>query len=103
MKKSPAKSLAMPRQEPLLRNFKGWKLEEAKARLSEVVRQAQDSPQRITVHGQDAVILVSARTFAEMLPASSEKSLHVLLSSSPLAEIDFDFESVRSPVREPEL
>ena len=38
-----------------------WRLQDAKARLSEVVRQAQQrGPQRVTLHGRDAVVVVRA-------------------------------------------
>lgn len=41
-----------------------WKLEDAKARLSEVVRSARaEGPQRVTVRGRDAVVVVSAEEF----------------------------------------
>lgn len=94
------------RDEPalsLLGAFKGWKLEDAKARFSELVKCATREPQRVTVHGRDAVMVVDAETFAKMLPASSQPSLHELLSESPLARLDFEAKSVRSPVRKIEL
>ena len=41
-----------------------WQLQEAKNRLSEVVRLAQsDGPQTITVRGEDAVVVVSASEY----------------------------------------
>jgi antitoxin Phd len=41
-----------------------WKLEDAKARFSEVVRHAQaDGPQRVSVRGRDAVVIVSVEDF----------------------------------------
>jgi prevent-host-death family protein len=47
-----------------------WKLQDAKARFSEVVRRAQsDGPQRVTVHGKDAVIVVSASEYDKRRPA----------------------------------
>lgn len=68
------------------------------------IGQARPSePQRVTVHGRDAVMVVDAATFAKMLPASSQTSLHPLLSQSPLARLDFEPGSVRSPVRKIEL
>jgi prevent-host-death family protein len=51
-----------------------WKLQDAKARFSEVVRLAQTKgPQRVTVHGKDAVVIVSADDFAEAQPADKDK------------------------------
>lgn len=41
-----------------------WKLEDAKARFSELVRRARgDGPQRVTVRGRDAVVVVAAEEF----------------------------------------
>lgn len=88
---------------PLLQHFKGWKLEEAKSRFSEVVKRAHEEPQRITVHGKDSVVIVDAEEFARMIPASDQTSLHKVLSTSPLAEVDFETEGMRSPVRDVEL
>ncbi|MCL2422929.1 MAG: type II toxin-antitoxin system Phd/YefM family antitoxin [Micrococcales bacterium] len=36
-----------------------WQLQEAKNRLSEVVRRSESGPQTITVHGQPAAVVVS--------------------------------------------
>jgi antitoxin Phd len=44
-----------------------WELEDAGARLSEVVRRARsEGPQRVTVRGEDAVVVVSAEEFERM-------------------------------------
>ena len=41
-----------------------WRLHDAKARFSEVVRRALDQgPQRVTLHGKDAVVVVDAAAF----------------------------------------
>ncbi len=44
-----------------------WQLQEAKNRLSEVVRKAiSEGPQVITLHGADAAVVVSAKDFGRM-------------------------------------
>jgi len=49
--------------------YRGWKLEDAKARFSEVVRLAQsEGPQRVTVRGRDAVVVISAEQLEQLLP-----------------------------------
>jgi len=49
--------------------YRGWKLEDAKARFSEVVRLAQsEGPQRVTVRGRDAVVVISAEELEQLLP-----------------------------------
>ena len=44
-----------------------WQLQEAKNRLSEVVRKARsEGPQVITLHGSAAAVVVSAQDFGRM-------------------------------------
>jgi len=62
-----------------------WKLQDAKARFSELVRKARSgAPQTVTVHGKDAVVVFDperfevrgkpkqARTMAEFVEASKK-------------------------------
>ncbi len=47
----------------------GWKLQDAKARFSELVRRAQtEGPQRVTVRGRDAVVVIAADELESLLP-----------------------------------
>jgi antitoxin Phd len=76
-----------------------WKLQDAKARFSEVVRRAHtDGPQHITVHGKDSVVVVSLEDFtAEQTKSATGADLVAALSQ--LRGLDIVRESVRSPVR----
>ena len=67
-----------------------WKLEDAKARFSEVVRRARDQgPQKVTYRGNDAVVVVAAADFKRLLPAERPRqSLASFLRDSALGEID---------------
>ena len=50
----------------------GWKLEDAKARFSEVVRRAKsEGPQRVSVRGRDAVVVVAVDEFERLQPRTS--------------------------------
>ncbi|QUS62578.1 type II toxin-antitoxin system prevent-host-death family antitoxin [Synechocystis sp. PCC 7338] len=81
-----------------------WKLEDAKARFSELVRLAQgENPQLVTVRGKDAVVVLAADQFAKLLPLMAQPNIHEFLSQSPLNRLDFEHSSVQSPVREVEL
>ena len=54
---------------PGAKRYRGWKLEDAKARFSELVRRAQsEGPQRVTVRGRDAVVVISAEELERLLP-----------------------------------
>ncbi len=51
----------------------GWKLQDAKARFSEVVRRARtEGPQRVTIRGQDAVVVIAADELDRLLPQTSD-------------------------------
>ena len=59
----------------------GWKLEDAKARFSEVVRRAKsEGPQRVSVRGRDAVVVVAVDEFerpaAPNLEPAAVRNLH---------------------------
>jgi antitoxin Phd len=51
-----------------------WKLQDAKARFSEVVDRAlHDGPQVVTRHGENAVVIVAYRDFIGAEPAQDFK------------------------------
>jgi prevent-host-death family protein len=69
-----------------------WKLEDAKARFSEVVRSARErGPQRVTVRGQDAVVILSMADYARLAPAAAKPTLVSLFAEGPFARLA-DFE-----------
>ena len=80
-----------------------WRLDEAKARLSEVVRLAREAgPQHVTVHGREAVVVLSAEDYAWLAPAASS-SLAALFGTGPFARLDsFDPDAARDrpPLRD---
>ena len=74
----------------MVARLRAWKLEEAKARFSEVVRRARaDGPQRVTYRGQDAVVVIAVEEFRKLLPAERPRQALVeFLRGTPLGEID---------------
>ncbi|KTE04149.1 prevent-host-death protein [Sphingopyxis sp. H038] len=54
--------------------MRSWKLEDAKARFSEVVRLAEsEGPQRVTVRGREAVVVMSVAELNRLLPDNPEQ------------------------------
>ena len=90
------------RQLAALSGYRDWQLHDAKAHLSDLVRRArEEGPQRITVYGEDAVVAVATGDFAQLLaPSKPQRTLHALLSDSPLRDLEFGEEGERSPVRD---
>jgi antitoxin Phd len=70
--------------------LRAWKLEEAKARFSEVVRRAREQgPQRVTYHGKDAVVVIAVDDLKRLLPAERpRRSIVDFLQETALGEID---------------
>ena len=67
-----------------------WQLQEAKNRLSEVVRKASDEgPQVITLRGDDAVVVVAADEYAR-LTRKPKGNLVDFLKKSPLGAVELD-------------
>ncbi len=60
-----------------------WQLQDAKARMSELVKRAQEAPQSITLHGKPVAVLVSQAAFDGMSRASG--TLVDFMRASPLA------------------
>ena len=66
-----------------------WQLQEAKNRLSEVVRKATDEgPQVITLRGDDAVVVIAARDYAR-LTRRPKGTLVEFFHNSPLRGTGF--------------
>ena len=79
-----------------------WLLQEAKARLSEVVRAAQtDGPQEISLRGRPAAVLVCARDWRKR--SICRPSLVEFIRNSPLAKGRVKIERDGSPAREVDL
>jgi len=62
-----------------------WRLQDARARLSELVRQAQQrGPQRVTLHGRDAIVIIRPDEFDRMWRPISGRDIVTALATSPL-------------------
>ena len=91
------------RQFAALSGYRDWQLHDAKAHLSDLVRRArEEGPQRITVYGEDAVVVVAAaeyRADADRVQADAQPAC-AARPNSPLRDLEFGEEGERSPVRD---
>ncbi len=66
-----------------------WKLEDAKAKFSELVRRANAAgPQHVTVRGHEAAVVLSARDYRKLIPPQDKKPLVEFLESLQLDGLD---------------
>ncbi|HET9033610.1 MAG TPA: type II toxin-antitoxin system Phd/YefM family antitoxin [Dokdonella sp.] len=71
-----------------------WQLQEAKNRLSEVVKAAKTKgPQIITVRGKEEVAVVSIEELRRLTP--NKESLFEFLRNSPLRGVELNIERSR--------
>lgn len=81
-----------------------WRLHDAKARFSELVRQAHsDGPQHVTVHGRDSVVVIAESEYRRLRGERTGKLLVDLLADSPLRDIEFEHPKVHGPIRNVKL
>ena len=80
--------------------MKKWQMQEAKARLSEVVKCAEsDGPQYITHHGQSVAVVVSQAMYTRL--TCNAQGLEDLMRRSPLYDAeDLRFERDASLTRD---
>ena len=82
--------------------MQSWQVQEAKARFSELIRNAATSgPQSITVHGRKAAVVLSARDYQRLKQPSN--SLTEFMRNSPLAGVELEIERDASLPREVDL
>lgn len=68
---------------------RGWKLEDAKARFSEVVRLARsEGPQRVSVRGKDVVVIISVEELERLAPKPPQTPLVEFLEGLHLGGLD---------------
>ena len=80
-----------------------WQMQEAKARLSEVVKRAQkEGPQEITLHGRSVAVVLTREMYDRL--AGTGQSLVEFMRASPLyGQEDISFERSQTLTREIEL
>ncbi len=80
-----------------------WQLQDAKARFSQLFRRARDEgPQRVTRHGKDAVVVLSAEQY-DRLAARQRGSLVEFFARSPLRGVKLDLTRAKDYGRDVEL
>jgi prevent-host-death family protein len=79
-----------------------WQLQDAKARLSEVVKKAaQEGPQHITLHGEPAAVVLSEADYQHL--KKRPKRFIAFILDSPLKGVELDLTRDRSRSRKVSL
>ena len=80
----------------------GWALQDAKAKFSELFRQARVAgPQKVTKHGKEAVMVIAYEEYERLACRQNEpQTLSQFFAQSPLAGVELDLERDQDPGRE---
>lgn len=79
-----------------------WPLQDAKARLSELVKRARtEGPQAITVHGDPAVVVLAVPEYERL--TRPKQRFSEFIRRSPLKGAKLDLERDRSTARDVDL
>ena len=65
-----------------------WQVQEAKAMLSEVIKEASAKPQVITVRGKDTAVILSFEDYQKL--ARPRQSLFEFIQNSPLKDLNLE-------------
>ncbi|WP_457798896.1 type II toxin-antitoxin system prevent-host-death family antitoxin [Methylocystis sp. S23] len=77
-----------------------WRLQDAKARFSELVRRVRsEGPQRVSVHGRDEVVVVSVEEFNRLKGERTGAALIDALQASPYRDVEIEPKRAPMPVR----
>jgi prevent-host-death family protein len=71
-----------------------WQLQEAKAMFSAVIKSAAETPQVITVRGQETAVVLSIAEYRRL--ASPRQSIVEFFRNSPWADVELDLERDKS-------
>ena len=78
-----------------------WRLQDAKARFSELVRRVRsEGPQHVTVHGRNEVVVIAVEDFNRMKGERTGELLIKALQASPLRDLDIEPRREPMPVRD---
>jgi prevent-host-death family protein len=101
MTRNARSSPAKPRRRTRRAKSGHWLLQDAKARFSELVRRVRsEGPQRVTVHGRDEVVVISAEEFRRLKGDLTGEALIAAMQASPHRDVDLEPRRTPMPVRE---
>lgn len=79
-----------------------WQLQEAKARLSEVIKKAaKEGPQSITIHGEPSAVVISSKEYERL--RHPRESFVKFMRRSPLFGLELDLEREQTLTREADV
>lgn len=78
-----------------------WQLQEAKAKLTQVINESKSEPQIISRHGVHESVVISVEQYLELCGAKED--ITTFFKQSPLYDLDITIERDQSSFRDTDL
>lgn len=78
-----------------------WQLQEAKAKLTQLIKEANLEPQIISRHGVNETVVISMEKYKELI--GKKQDIVSFFRRSPLYDIDLDIRRDTSAIRDVDL
>lgn len=78
-----------------------WQLQEAKAKLTQLINESKNEPQIISRHGKNETVVISFEKYQELI--GKKESVAKFFQNSPLYGLDLDIKRDKSKMREIDL
>ena len=79
-----------------------WQLQEAKARLSELIKRAsREGPQTITMRGEPTAVVISINEYERL--RGPKGNFVEFMRKSPIFGVDLDLKREQTPTRESDI
>lgn len=87
--------------------MKAWDIQNAKAKLSFLLREAENSPQKIYRHGQPVAIVMSIKSYNKLLKGGNKiqtkPNLVDFIQNSPLKGLELKTQHLKGGLRDIDL
>ncbi len=80
-----------------------WPVQEAKAKLTQFIHEAENSPQIISRRGEPKIVAMSIEQYNKLTKPKKHQSIVSFFRNSPLYGVDLDIERDKSPMRKIDL
>ena len=81
--------------------MKAWQLQEAKAKLTQLINETKIKPQIISRHGVNEVVVINIKEYQKL--CKNKENIVSFFKNSPLYNIELEFERDKSAAREIDL
>jgi prevent-host-death family protein len=81
--------------------MKTWQLGQAKAQLTQLIKEAKSEPQIISRHGVNEIVVLDLKKYQELV--SKNENIMSFFHNSPLCDVDIELDRNKTNMRKIDL